>query len=591
MTAAAQPVTGPIYRRLLRYLLPHKGIFLVAVIAMATTSATEAGFAWLMKPLVNEGFVARNVEGTRYLPLLIIGIFVARGISGFVANYGMSYIGRNVIFKLRSDMFARLVHLPSRFYDSNSSGILISKIIYDVEQVMAATTKAFSSLVKDSLSLILLLGVSLATNWRLTVVMLALAPLIAWTIAVISRRFRKTSRLIQQSMGDITHVVQEATEGQRVVKTFCAQDSEIARFGDINRRNQKQALKKAVVAAINAPIIELLAAAGIAAAIFAATQQAAAGRMDAGDFVRAITALALMLPAIKRLTEINEPIQTGIAAATSVFGLMDEAPEAGAGRPLETRATGRIEYRDVGFRYAGVEHPILENVSFTVEPGQTVALVGSSGSGKTTVANLLPRFYPVEQGAILLDGANIAELRLADLRRQIALVSQETVLFDDTIRNNIAYGSAGPIDAARIEQAARTAHVLEFVQGRPNGLDTLVGERGVLLSGGQRQRIAIARALYKDAPILILDEATSALDAESERFVQQAMQTLMRNRTTLVIAHRLSTIESADRIVVLDRGRVAETGTHRELIARGGIYARLHQLQFRDRPAIAGQRV
>jgi len=572
-----------LYRRLLGYAWPYKWIFLVAVLGMAVTSATEAGFAWLMKPLVDSGFVNSDSESIGHLPFLFIGIFFARGLFGFVANYSMQWIGRNVIFHLRNDMFARLVHLPSRFYDSQSSGILLSKVIYDVEQVMNAATKAVSSLVKDSLSLVFLLALMFYRSWTLTLLFVALAPVLAISIRTISRRFRKTSRLIQQSMGEITHVVQEAIEGQRVVKTFCAQQTEIGLFDRINNKNRKQAMKKAVASALNVPVVELLAALGVAAAVYFAIQQAAAGVMNAGDFTSYITAMLLLMPALKRLAQVNEIIQTGLAAAQSVFALMDEPPEADHGQGELKSVHGRVEYRGVHFRYPTSSAAVLQDVSFTVEPGQTLALVGLSGSGKTTLAGLLPRFYEVEQGAILLDGADVNTLRLNNLRQHIAYVGQETVLFDDSVRNNIAYGYDGPPDHARLEDAARAAHVLDFVQRLPQGLDSMIGERGMRLSGGQRQRIAIARALYKNAPILILDEATSSLDAESERFVQEAMQRLMQNRTTLVIAHRLSTIENADTIVALDHGRVAETGTHAELLARNGVYARLYRIQFNDR--------
>jgi subfamily B ATP-binding cassette protein MsbA len=440
-------------------------------------------------------------------------------------------------------------------------------------------------MIKDSLSLIFLLGWMLYLNWQLTLLFMLLAPVIALSVRAISQRFRKTSRLIQQSMGEITHVVQEAIEGQRVVKIFCAQEAETRAFNQVNGRNLKQAMRKAVAAAINVPVVELLAAIGIAVAIYFAMQQSSAGRLTAGEFTSYITAMALMMPAIKRLSMVNEVIQTGMAAAQSVFGLIDETPEADPGTQEIARATGRIEYRQVGFRYPVSNAPVLENVSFRIEPGETLALVGASGSGKTTAANLLPRFYMADAGEILLDGMNINTLKLGNLRSHIALVSQETVLFDDSIRNNIAYGKEGPTDDARIVDAARAAHVLDFAQQQPEGLDTMVGERGVRLSGGQRQRIAIARAIYKNAPILILDEATSALDTESERLVQEAMRELMRNRTTIVIAHRLSTIENANRILVLMQGRVVETGTHAELLARNGTYARLYRLQFSDNAA------
>jgi ATP-binding cassette, subfamily B, bacterial MsbA len=574
-----------LYRRLMAYVWPYKWVFLASILSMAVVSATEGGFAWIMKPLIDGGFVKNDASSIRYVPMLIIGIFVARGLFGFMASYATNWVGRQVIFQIRSQMFTRLVHLPSRFFDAHSSGILISKLIYDVEQVMNAATKAFTSMIKDSLSLVFLLGWMLYLNWQLTLLFMLLAPVIALTVRAISLRFRKTSRLIQQSMGEITHVVQEAIEGQRVVKIFCAQDVETRAFNQVNARNLKQAMKKATAAAINVPVVELLAAIGIAVAIYFAMQQSSAGHLTAGEFTSYITAMGLMMPAIKRLSMVNEVIQTGMAAAQSVFGLIDETPESDPGTQEIPRATGQIEYRQVGFRYPASNAPVLDDVSFRIEPGEILALVGASGSGKTTAANLLPRFYMADAGEILLDGVNINTLKLNNLRSHIALVSQETMLFDDSIRNNIAYGKEGPIDDARIVEAARAAHVLDFAQQQPDGLDTMVGERGVRLSGGQRQRIAIARALYKNAPILILDEATSALDTESERLVQEAMRELMRNRTTLVIAHRLSTIENANRILVLTQGRVVETGTHAELLARNGTYARLYRLQFSDNAA------
>ncbi len=571
-----------VYHRLMAYTWPYKWVFLVSILGMAITSATEGGFAWLMKPMIDGGFVKNDAASIRYIPLLIVGIFVARGIFGFVAGYSMNWIGRMVILHIRRDMFARLVHLPSGFFDTNSSGILISKVIYDVEQVMNAATKAFSSVVKDSISLVVLLGLMLYRNWELTMFFMLLAPVIAVTVRIISQRFRSASRLIQQSMGEITHVVQEAIEGQRVVKTFCAQPTEIKFFEAVNNKNRQQAMKKAAAAAFNVPVIELLASIGVAAAIFVAMRQSAAGNMTAGDFTSYITAMMLMMPAIKRLSQVNEVVQTGLAAAQSVFGLIDEVLEVDTGTRVIAAVKGRVEYRNVHFHYDATALPVLDDVSFVIEPGQIVALVGASGSGKTTAANLLPRFYAVKEGAVLLDGVDISDLRLNNLRSHIALVSQETVLFDDTIGNNIAYGDGAAIDQARLEEAARAAFVMDFVERLPQGLNTMVGERGVRLSGGQRQRIAIARALYKNAPILILDEATSSLDAESERYVQAAMQKLMENRTTLVIAHRLSTIENAHRIVVLDRGKLMETGTHQELLERNGAYARLYRIQFSE---------
>jgi subfamily B ATP-binding cassette protein MsbA len=578
-----------LYRRLMTYVWPHRWIFLVAILGMAVASATEAGFAWLMKPMIDGGFVKNDLGSIHYVPLLIVAIFLARGLFGFAASYAMSLVGRNVVQQIRNELFAHMVNLPSRFFDSHSSGLLVSKLIYDVEQVMAAATKAFTSVVKDTLSLTALLALMLYRNWKLTLLFMLIAPLIAFSVRAISRRFRATSRAIQASMGDITHVVQEAVEGQRVVKSFCAQEAEIRAFAEVNRRNMRQAMKRATASALNVPVIELLASLGFSLAIYFAMREAASGALTAGDFMSYVTAMLLLMPAIKRLSQVNEIIQTGLAASQSVFGTLDEKPEADPGTRELDRVRGEIEYRHVTFQYPTASEPVLRDISFRVAPGESIALVGTSGSGKTTVASLLPRFYMVEpgRGEILLDGVPVNDFRLNNLRRHIALVSQETVLFDDTIRNNIAYGLPGPVDNNRLQDAARAAHVTEFTDRLPDGLDTMVGERGVLLSGGQRQRIAIARALYKNAPILILDEATSSLDAESERYVHDAMQKLMQNRTTLVIAHRLSTIENADRILVMAQGRIVETGRHAELLSQNGIYARLYRLQFREDPASA----
>ncbi len=583
MTALHVTESGArVYRRLLRYVAPYRLPIAIATLGMVVTSASEPVFAWLMKPLINVAFVKHDLANARFFPLYLVAIFIARGLFAFIANYSTTWIGRQVIFHLRQDMFSRLVHLPSRFFDTNSSGILISKVIYDVEQIMAAATKAVYSVIKDSLTLLGLLGLMIGYSWQLTFVMILVAPVISFAVNRISRRFRQSSHLIQESMGDITHVVQEAVDGQRVIKTFCAQDAEIGEFQKVNRKNQHHVMKKATTSALNVPVIEFLSAIGIAIAIYAAMLQSAAGKMDAGEFVSYITAMMLLMPPLKRLTQVNEVVQTGVAGATSVFAMMDEPPEPDPGQRSLDTVRGEIEYRHVVFRYPTSSATVLQDVSLRIEPGTRLALVGASGSGKTTAANLLPRFYSPESGEILLDGVNIAELKLNNLRRHIALVSQETVLFDDSIRFNIAYGAEAAIDDSRVLDAARAAHVLEFTQRMPEGLDTIVGERGARLSGGQRQRIAIARALYRNSPILILDEATSALDTESERLVQDAMQTLMQNRTTLIIAHRLSTIESADRIIVLDGGRVAETGNHRELLAANGIYARLHRMQFNE---------
>ncbi len=570
-----------LYRRLLGYALPYKWKFVIAVIGMVVLSATSATFAALMKPLIDKGFVGKDLDTIRLIPPFIVLLFLVRGVANFVGQYSISWVGRRVTFDIRNAIFAHLTRLPSGFYDTNASGGLIAKLIFNVEQIAATVTEALFVIVRDGLSVIAMAGWMIYLNWKLTIFFAVLVPISSLLVRAMSLRFRKTSRQIQLSMGEISQVTQEAIEGQRVVKAFGGQQTEIDAFTMANEKYRRQAMRKVTVSAVGTGFVQLLAAIALALVIYFALLS---GEISAGGFISYITAVTWMMNPAKRLSNINETIQTGLAAAESAFALLDEPTEADTGTRTLERAQGQIEYRNVGFRYPVAESDALQEVSFTIEPGQTVALVGSSGSGKTTTANLMPRFYRVSRGDILLDGININDLVLTNLRRHIAIVGQETLLFDDTIGNNIAYGSEGQIDDVRLTQAAKAAHVLEFVMKLPDGLNTRVGEKGMRLSGGQRQRVAIARALYKNAPILILDEATSALDTESERLVQDAMQKLMKNRTTLVIAHRLSTVEHADRIVVLANGKVVESGTHKELLAHKGIYAGLYRIQFSDTP-------
>lgn len=578
MSNVSSPVSSlRLYRRLLTYAWPYKSKFAIAVIGMIVLSITSATFAAMMKPLIDQGFVGKDMATIRLVPPLIIGLFLVRGIANFVSQYSVSWVGRRVTFDIRNAIFTHLTRLPSGFYDVNVSGGLISKLIFDVEQIAATVTEAIFVIVRDGLTVAAMAAWMIYLNWKLTVIFGILLPISSLLVRAMSRRFRMTSRQIQLSMGEISQVTQEATEGQRIVKAFGGQATEIRAFTKVNERNRRQAMRKVTVSAVGMGLVQLLAATALALVIYFALLS---GEITAGGFVSYITAVTLMMNPARRLSNINENIQTGLAAAQSAFEILDEPAEPDTGTVTLPQVRGWIEYRHVGFRYPVAESDALQDVSFTIEPGQTVALVGSSGSGKTTTVSLLPRFYHSTQGEILLDDVNINDLLLANLRQHIAIVGQETLLFDDTIRQNIAYGQEGPIDDERLMQAAEAAHVLEFTEKLPQGLDTFVGERGMRVSGGQRQRIAIARALYKNAPILILDEATSSLDTESERLVQAAMQKLMENRTTLVIAHRLSTVEHANRIVVLSRGRVVESGTHQELLAYNGVYAGLYRVQF-----------
>lgn len=582
MSSAVTDTGMQVYRRLLRYAKPYWRGFALAVLGLVLAALTQPMFAALMKPLLDEAIVARNPDSFVRVPLYVLGIFIIRGIAEYFSTYYMSQVGRSVIKTLRGEVFDQLLRLPVRYFDNSSSGTLLSKITYNIEQVAESTTTVLTSLVRDSLTILGLLAWMLWLNPYLSLFIFVTVPVLVFLVRTASRYFRRYSSRIQSSMGDVTQVAEEVIQGQRVVKVFGGEDYEREHFEKVNEDNRRLNVKLARVRAASTPVMQMIAAFGIAAVIYVATTQES---MSAGTFVSFLSALMLITAPLKHLTNINAPLMKGIAAGESIFKLLDEAPEPARGRALRDRVRGEIRYENVSFRYGAHKETVLHNISLDIPAGQTVAFVGRSGSGKSTLVSLLPRFYDPSEGRITIDGHDTRELRLGDLRRQIALVSQDVVLFNDTIARNIAYGALSEATAEQIAAAARAAHALEFIQQMPAGMDTLVGDRGVLLSGGQRQRIAIARALLKDAPILILDEATSALDSESERHIQAALEELMRGRTTLVIAHRLSTIEQADRIVVLHEGRIIETGTHGELLERGGHYAGLYRLQFRDEEA------
>ena len=571
-----------IYQRLLRYALPYWKVFALSTLAMLVYSATETGFAALMKPLLDGSFVKKDTFIIKLIPPVMIGLFLVRGIADFLSTYGLRWIGRKVIGTLRGEMFHQLLHLPTAYYDSQSTGILISKLTYNVEQVSQAITNIVNLAIKDTFTVIGLMAWMIYLNTWLALLFLIAGPFIALFIVALSKRFRRISHNIQDSMGEVTQSVEEIVSGQREIKTFGAQSYEEKHFAVVNARNAHLNMKLAATNASSAPLMQLIAASVLAGVIYIATTPALLVTITVGSFMSFMAAMLLLMPPLKRMTSINAILQTAIAAAESIFAMLDTPPELDTGTRCLTRAQGALVFQDVSFTYPAGHRPALAQVSFEIPAGMTVAVVGRSGSGKSTLANLLPRFYDPSHGAILLDSVDLREYRLIDVREQMALVGQQVTLFNATIASNIAYGRLDPVPRDAIERAAEAAYAMEFIRQLPNGLDTLVGENGVLLSGGQRQRIAIARALLKDAPILILDEATSALDTESERSIQAALEVLMRNRTTLVIAHRLSTVEKADCILVMHQGQIVESGTHAELIALGKHYAALHSLQFRE---------
>jgi subfamily B ATP-binding cassette protein MsbA len=553
-------------------------MFLVGVVGMVLFAGANVLQAELVRTFLDGTFVRQDPDILVRVPLELIGLFAGRGLGDFLSVFAMAEIGRQVVKGIRSDLFRHLLDLPSAYYDRESSAQLLSTLTFNTELVAEAATNAVTSLIQDTLTIAGLLAFLVYRNWRLTLFVLAVAPVIAWLIQLVNRAFRRYAARIQSSMGDLTQVAKEALDGQRLIKIFNAQSHESARFEQAIEANRFQNMKLVRTRAFANPLVQMIASVALAAVLYVAIKNVLAHGMTVGEFTSFLGAL-MMLPApLKRLIGVSGAMQQGLAAGASVFEVLDEPVETDTGSRALARAAGRIDFESVSFAYAGKE-PALENVSFSVAAGEKIAVIGRSGSGKSTLVGLVPRFYDVTSGRVLLDGHDVREYRLRDLRASVSLVSQDVILLAGTIRDNIVFNTEG-VSRERLDAAARAAHVLEFTDSLPAGLDTEVGDRGVLLSGGQRQRIAIARALVRDAPILILDEATSALDNESERVVRDALDALTRGRTTLVVAHRLSTVESADRILVLEDGRLTESGRHDELLAHGGAYASLYRREL-----------
>ena len=578
--SSTPPSGRSLYLRLLGHVRPYREAILAAVLAMVVGGLADAAIVKVVGPLVNELFVHRNRELALLLPLAVVLVFFVSGLASFASGYFMQYTAQRVILDLRRAMFGKVLRLPPAFFDEIATAKLVTRFTNDVNNLAEASTGVLTVLVRDSVTVIALIAVLVSSNWKLTLITFAVIPPIALVVRVFSRRLRSMSRESQRAIGGIATVLDEAITNQRVVRVFGGQGYESKRFDDAGQKIRRFAMKHAVAAAGTVPVTQLIVACAIAAIIYFAAGQAFAGSTDVGEFIEFIGATGLLLQPLKRLTGVNEQLQRGLAACESVFGLIDEEPEEDRGTVAIDRAKGAISFENVTLSYLRGTRRALTEVTLAIEPGETVALVGPSGSGKSSLIHLLPRFYHPDSGRITLDGHDLESLTLESLRKQISLVSQSVVLFNDTVAANIAYGRADRVTEADIVRAAQAAHAMEFIRTLPQGLATQIGENGAMLSGGQRQRIAIARAILKDAPVLLLDEATSALDTESERAVQAALDALMQGRTTIIIAHRHSTIEKADRIVVFSQGRIVEAGAHRDLVAAGGVYAGLHRLQF-----------
>jgi subfamily B ATP-binding cassette protein MsbA len=572
-----------VYRRLLGYALPYWKMFLISVVAMIAYASLGPAFAKLIQPLVDGSFVHHDPQVLRMAPLILLGLSLVRGIAGFASDYCSGWVGRRVIADMRRDLFDQFLNLPCAYYDGSSSGQLLAKLLYNTEQVAESLNKGVVAIFKDGLTIVGLTALMVYQNLQLSLVFMVVGPVLGFSISQVSKRFRKISMRIQESMGNVGHVAQEVLDGQRIVKVFNGKAYEAEKFSLENERNQRRHMKLIATDAVSSSVIQLIYISGFAAILYVVSLESVRNTITPGSLISFIAAMAMLLSPIKRVTNLANILQRGIAAGDSIFELLDVERERDSGTAELADVEGRIEYRNVSLAYRNGGETVLKDINLTIAPGKTIALVGHSGSGKTSLIRLLPRLYEPTGGEILIDGRSIRDFTLESLRRHIAYVGQEVILFNDTIANNIAYGCRETATPEQIRQAAAAAHALDFIENQPQGFATVVGQQGVVLSGGQRQRIAIARALLKNAPILILDEATSALDAESERHVQEALEILMRNRTTLVIAHRLSTIQNADRIYVMLDGRIVEQGTHAELLRGQSHYAELNRFQFGHR--------
>jgi len=571
-----------VYKRLMGFARPYRGLLVLAALGMLIEAAAGGAFSKLMEPVVNETFIDRDKSKSLLLPLAIVGLFVIRGIAGYVTDMGMGKAARSIARDVRVNVLGKYLRLPGLRFDTEPVPAMLVRLGSDADQMAQAAVDAMKVMLQQVLQIIAALVVMFWTSWQVTLAILIMAPPLAWIMDKVAKRYRRISHRIQESGAEMMQAADQTLSNQQEVKVYGAQGSELARYESLANANLRLAMKVEATRSVSSAMVQLMGAIGLALLLFFAGREAMAGRLTAGGFVTLMISMMAIIPALKQLTNVQNMLQRGVASAQRLFSVLDADDEKDTGtRPLD-RARGLLEFRDITTRYPGQSRPALEGISFTARPGTVTAIVGRSGSGKSTLIKLIPRFYEYESGQILLDGHPLQDYRLADLRRQVALVGQQVMLFDGTVAANVAYGELQGAEAGAMEEAGRGANAMEFVNEMPDGLQAPIGNKGGRLSGGQRQRLAIARAMLKDAPILILDEATAALDNESERLVQNALQKLMPDRTTLVIAHRLSTIEHADQVLVLDQGRLVEQGTHAELLARGGLYAHLYQMQFRE---------